>query len=547
MKRIPIILALLLAITGCYNDKALEASLREAESRMDSAPDSAYAILQSIDAASIKSTRQRALYALLYSQALDKNYIDETNDSLISIAVDYYKSGNDIRHRMLARYYNAVVLYNATKYDNSISMLLLAERDALELDDNFYLSRIYSKISDIYSIIYNNNESLIYAQSALEKISKTDYHRHKLWAKLNLGRAYNNCTNYERSIPIFNEVIDSAYTRRDTILLINALRLASISHLAKHNYSDTKRLLNTIMSIDSSQLSVDDYRNLGDAYLWSGQLDSAIICMNILHQINPSEQWLAYEINKIQHNYKEALTALEHENSVTDSLFLKIIRQNISTIATSYRKNEKQRIENELEDEKQTKYYLSAIIVIIVIIVIFSIIIYRQRIKNYNTTIEKNILLAQNLKTTLELKKSENKEMQKAINSLFEQRYETVNNLCDIYFHTDAHSNKQDKVYKQVKNIINNFGSDSSLISKLEEYANKYLDNIMIKFRNDFPNLKESDIRLFLYSAIGFSSRAISTFLNENISVIYNRKSRLKSKISNSTSPEKHTFINYIS
>ncbi len=68
----------------------------------------------------------------------------------------------------------------------------------------------------------------------------------------------------------------------------------------------------------------------------------------------------------------------------------------------------------------------------------------------------------------------------------------------------------------------------------------------MIKFRNDYPTLKEADVRLFLYSAMGFSARAISTFLNENINVIYNRKSRLKTKIANSSSEEKSRFLRYI-
>ena len=477
MKLLPIILLFLLAITGCYHDKALDALLCDAETSMESHPDSAYMMLQTIDPTTIKSERQRALYALLYSQALDKNYIDETNDSLISIAVDYYESGNDIRHRMLARYYKAVVNYNATDYANSVSLLLKSEQDANALNDNFYLSRIYLKLSDIYSIVYSNKESLIYAQLALDKINNTNCSEHKLWAKLNLGRMYNNCADYDYSLPIFNEVIDSAYIQQDTLLLINAMRLASVSHLAKRNYSETKRLLATIKSIDSLQLSVDDYRNLGDAYLWSGQLDSANMCMDILNQLNPSEQWLIYEINKINGNYKKALTALEHENKVQDSLFLKIIRQNISSIVTSFRKNEKQRIENELEDEKQTKIWILALSVIVVL---FSTIIYRQHIKKYKLEIEKNIFLAQNLKATLKLKESENEEMQESINALFEQKYETINKLCDIYFQTSAYPNMQNKVYQQVKTIIDNIGADTKTILKLEEYANEYLDDITI-------------------------------------------------------------------
>ena len=76
-----------------------------AESVMTEHPDSALAILQAIDSTSISSEKDRALFALLMTQALDKNHINVTDDSLITIAADYY-SHQDDRHRdMLAHYY----------------------------------------------------------------------------------------------------------------------------------------------------------------------------------------------------------------------------------------------------------------------------------------------------------------------------------------------------------------------------------------------------------------------------------------------------------
>ena len=53
----------------------------------------------------------RAHYALLYTQAQDKTYRDETNDSLISIAVDYYRHTDDARHMdtLTARMYGRLI------------------------------------------------------------------------------------------------------------------------------------------------------------------------------------------------------------------------------------------------------------------------------------------------------------------------------------------------------------------------------------------------------------------------------------------------------
>ncbi|MBO7279649.1 MAG: hypothetical protein J6V00_00635 [Bacteroidaceae bacterium] len=91
MKNIPIFALLLLAFTlfACNKHTGTEALLSKAERQMDEHPDSALILLQRLDTKQLTSADEKALYALLYSQALDKNYIDITDDSLINIAVDY--------------------------------------------------------------------------------------------------------------------------------------------------------------------------------------------------------------------------------------------------------------------------------------------------------------------------------------------------------------------------------------------------------------------------------------------------------------------------
>ena len=74
---------------GCHRDAAVVTALQDAEQYMQEHPDSSLHILARIDLSMIRREKTRAKYALLYSQALDKNYIDTDSDSLIRIAVDY--------------------------------------------------------------------------------------------------------------------------------------------------------------------------------------------------------------------------------------------------------------------------------------------------------------------------------------------------------------------------------------------------------------------------------------------------------------------------
>lgn len=75
------LILLLLSCSGCLKTSVqLGESLQTATSLMQERPDSALSILRDLNPQNIVRQRKRAEYALLYSQALDKNYIDETND-----------------------------------------------------------------------------------------------------------------------------------------------------------------------------------------------------------------------------------------------------------------------------------------------------------------------------------------------------------------------------------------------------------------------------------------------------------------------------------
>ena len=92
-------LLILLALTGAVLTGCTPASTREALARADSimvaAPDSALAILDALDPATLNSDGKMARYALLRSQATHKAYLPLDNDSLIGLAVDYYTSSGD--------------------------------------------------------------------------------------------------------------------------------------------------------------------------------------------------------------------------------------------------------------------------------------------------------------------------------------------------------------------------------------------------------------------------------------------------------------------
>ena len=125
----PLTLMFVLAfvLTFCGRNKTVNESLDRAESCMSASPDSALAILESIDSLHFDSRSQNARYALLKSIALDMNYIDRTDDSLINIAVSFYRHRHNASYKFKSYYYQARVYQNAGQMDKAMESLVRAE------------------------------------------------------------------------------------------------------------------------------------------------------------------------------------------------------------------------------------------------------------------------------------------------------------------------------------------------------------------------------------------------------------------------------------
>ena len=108
MKKILIFVMIMTAVLlSCNRQLSLEhlRLLRDVETFMESRPDSALAVLQGISRAELTTKELGAKYALLLSQALDKNYIDLQSDSIIAPAMRYYWNHGSAEEKMKTLYY----------------------------------------------------------------------------------------------------------------------------------------------------------------------------------------------------------------------------------------------------------------------------------------------------------------------------------------------------------------------------------------------------------------------------------------------------------
>ncbi len=109
--------------------------LDEAELSLNTAPDSAFVSLDSMDRSLLNSPELRARHALLYSQALEKCGIEVYDDSIIHIALDFYASVGDSENVQKARACLERIRSNAS---------LLAPSDTLKIQNARIIEERYS-------------------------------------------------------------------------------------------------------------------------------------------------------------------------------------------------------------------------------------------------------------------------------------------------------------------------------------------------------------------------------------------------------------------
>jgi hypothetical protein len=125
-------------------------------------------------------------------------------------------------------------------------------------------------------------------------------------------------------------------------------------------------------------------------------------------------------------------------------------------------------------------------------------------------------------------------------------KFDLLERLCEQYYVYEGTDNLQGKILKEVKSVIEGLREDPKAIKGLEMMLDRNCDGLVSRLREQMPKLKAEDVKLFIFAACGFSSTTISTILEKDKGIVYNRIGRLKGKISASEAPDKEEFLDSI-
>ena len=374
-----LVAAVLAAITivSCNDARKSETFrvLEDVDSYIEARPDSALAVLEGIDKSELTSKELEAKYALLLSQALDKNYIDLQSDSIIAPAVRYYENHGTPDERLKMYYYSGRIKQNSGDYEGAMERFVKGESYGDECTDKALLGRLYAVKQYVYQETINYPSAIPNAQLAADAfLEAEDVHNYLL--KINdlaiLYQLTHDEAKHAECMNIIKEnwdiLTDKHKSHYYTILLNPYSNAENPDELISEYLSEVK---------DSSMII---WSGLSNVYLRLNQPESVLQVLEYSLKYNQDEKDAAYYFAQASAYEQlgesdEALAAYKKYVEITDANDLEILKADTKFIEERHKK------EIELLDAEHSKERITLISIIAILCAVIVIYLIRQQLK----------------------------------------------------------------------------------------------------------------------------------------------------------------------
>lgn len=537
---------LLLALLSGCNVREVRCKLDDVESYIAERPDSALAVLESIDSTALCTKELKAHHALLHAMALDKNYIDVADDSLANIAVKYYQKRGDKRNLVRSLYYKGLSYYYDEQYNNSILELSKAESIAI-LHDSLYLGFIQMLKANIYDLNHNDLDELECIKSALRiytDINAVDYID---VAKLRLAQSYMSNRAYKDAESILVDLLLNE-TNNQTIRIKANRDYAFLKGTCPDpDYRTSVAYYEKTADVNNGRyMSKQDYWVWAYALVQTGNNNKAKQITDMLAQIDTSgtAYYWQYAIAKAQGRETESLVFFEKFSDANNEEVVKVLKQSVSTAQRDYYQSQYENIYNKI---RIRSLILSIVIIsasFLLSIFCISVIHYRRKKEEEK---EYYVRYAEEVSRQLdEFKKGTYSSLQKKYISMHKAKYDTLQTLFEKYIQSEDRVDAERLIYKRVVSLINELRRDIENSTKFDKNLDYELNGMMTNLRTELPKLNKRYYTLFGYLALGFNSPIISHFMGCSENAVRIIKNRLKTIVRNSDVEHKSDFLEVI-
>lgn len=501
------IIMLLFACTPHHQQK-----LSEADRLMETSPDSALSILQIINPDSLGRADQ-AFYALLYTQALDKNEQDIPSDSLIQVAINYYSGRSNSPELAESWYYLGCYYVTAGIIEQAVKAFLDAEKVALDVNDYNLLGLINIKLGRLYGAQHIIPKALEFYTLSIHYFKKAGNSKNETKAMLGKGGTFLYTRQYDSVTYYLNMVKNRALSQQDTLLYTTALNLEGAIYLQQGYVEQAKRSIRQSIRLMLPQVPSSYYATLANIHYTENHLDSARHCINLALENNHDRKSIAalfywlYKIEERAGNDKAAFCHFKRLSFLTDSINRDDQNQSVLFFSQKYN--------YELEKNKVAKLQIRngrILFLAALLIITGGAIFWRNQ---YVLAKHKaKIRIFNHLLTSLENQDERLKEKG-------QQQLSLIREL--LMEPTDAPG----QYYKNM--LVKHLAIGNS--DKLQELINLLYDGLVDYMKQTYPQLKEAELQLCYLASVGFSTKEIAMVLKKNVSTIDNWRHTITLKL----------------
>lgn len=340
-------------------------------------------------------------------------------------------------------------------------------------------------------------------------------------------------------------LIDSLCSITSDRNLLTRSNLLKAAIIAKKN-ENPKYSIELYNCIPERYYTFIDYGLKAIAYQELEKKDSADYCINTGYQVangvaaKGTLDHLNSQLERMRGNYQLAYNLVDHAMMIQDSLTRARLQESASTAQRDYYQQELL-LQEQKAQTKAAQYRLTLSVILLVLLILAAGFIIYSRWKEQQYREALATLNASEEKLQILIKDSANLLGESLSNKLL-----YLEQLSNDYCRTDSERTRN-TVYRNYKETLRNIQNNPTLFSDIENSLNHYCNNLMIRFKEQFPDIKGEKLHLAMAFFTGMPYNAVQLlFKNHSIDSLKMTKNRLKKRINESDSQDKDDFLDML-
>ena len=370
---------------SCHRDTdALNMTFSKVEKCMDLCPDSALNLLKGIHDPEKLWGESQATYALLMTQAMDKNYMKFSSDSLIALALNYYTitQTSPIMYAK-ALFYHGRVMLELDKEEEALKSFLAAKDVYERTKDHKMLALIAEEVGMINRKQDLYDDALTNFREALTTYKQLKDSLSVISASLNIARVYLFKSEWDSCSLYYNNALEIA-VQKNYLSEITILHELGVLYRSMQNLSEAERyFLAAYEKETDEEKKYMECLSLGYLYMQMGQTENAR--KYLIMSANSSKAYTQisaydclYFLEKDIDNFEEAIVYHELADSITNAMEELNSRELIASLQKKY-ENEKLRNDNLQMKVRYTNFILWGTIAFLFVVACMCYYYYKNR------------------------------------------------------------------------------------------------------------------------------------------------------------------------